>query len=631
MSRKKMKKQLIAKNKSSQSLYRIHSYEDAKKHFPNTVFTKTKRAWRLFLDIEALSECLLEDFTKQFLLFDNNGENYYIVVNIGDQVDETNIVDKNLMKAATLLMKDYSVSKTFIEFIKKNKNINEDTRIKHIKKFVPEVYLDYVIENNVELNLWDWLPRNLIKKQLLSDPKYLSFLIKKDSEKNIEAKEEIYNSNKNTNESSLFIINYILSGTLTKKTMNFLKDLFKDETVLNMFQKTIDAITNNNRNRYLHGCSLTKSIVKNIFILEDEKIIKINEFDHSFIGILEEYFKEEYLDYLDILINKKTKYVIKYDSKAPYVQDTNTKKLFFDTKRFEYLISYAEDLDGLIKNWKSRLSNSLFCYCFKEHDKSRHSELFYKENFNIENLALLLKDPLRSKFVFIEDLVAEVYKNTYDRSKSRNFQRVITQMDLSLILDSCPDDKFFKENIVKHYTSILYDWDGKNSNNTKYLERIKSVFDLDPKNLQYINLNYLFEKKYSHLDEIFNFDYNSISVQKLFNSRHEIYTNDKENDYNKEKAITDIKRMAEYSIFLKKYDASKWNNKELVELLDPIVNFNTNFDLSDLKAALLTENIERVTEYCNENRKDIHNVFKHKPDNEFMKSIIKIAETFRNR
>jgi hypothetical protein len=622
-----MKKKLIAKNKSSQSLYRIHSYEDAKKHFPSAKFTSTKRAWRLFLDIEALSEALLEDFTKHLLLFENDdGRNYYIVVNISDQVDETNISDKNMMKAATLLMKNYSVSKTFIEFIKNNTKINETTRIEHIKKFVPEVYLDYVIENDVELNLWDWLPRNLIKKQLLSDPKYLSYLIKKDSAKDIYEDDESYSTNSNTNESSLFIINYILSGTLTKKTLTFLKELFKDESVLRMFQKTIDAITY--KKRHVSGCSLTKSILKNIFILEEESIIKINAFNHDFIGALEQYFKDEYLDYLDILINKKIKYIINLDSDA---HDMHTKKLFFDKSRFEYLISHAENLNVLISNWRSSLTGSLFKYCFKHPDRNQYWSMFPYQEFHIENLALLLKDPLRSKFIFFQDFLDEIEKLKHDQSNGRSFATVIAQTDLDLIRSKCPDEEFFKTKMIKYYTSILSVWDGKESHNTDYLERLQAVYDIDRDNLQYIHMNYLFDDRYSHLDKVFDFDYNSLGVQNLFEKSYAVYANTTTKNYEKEQALNFIKRKSESKLFLQKYDASKWNNKDLVELLDPLVNFNTDFDLSGLKNILLTGNIDDIMDYCQENKQDMQNVFKHNPDDDFVKCVIKIAATFMSR
>jgi len=156
-----MKKELISKNKT-QSLHRLHSYEDAKKHFPNEDFSNSKRSWRLFLDIDALDEKLLEDFTKHLLLFKDGDDEHYIVVNIGDQVNETSIKDKKVMKAATLLMKEYSVSDSFIKFIKDNKDITEDERIDYIKKFVPEIYLDYVIDNGLELDQWTWLPRYIL-------------------------------------------------------------------------------------------------------------------------------------------------------------------------------------------------------------------------------------------------------------------------------------------------------------------------------------------------------------------------------------------------------------------------------------------------------------------------------------
>ena len=42
-----MKKELISKNKT-QSLYRLHSYEDAKKYFPNAGFSNQKEHYDYF-------------------------------------------------------------------------------------------------------------------------------------------------------------------------------------------------------------------------------------------------------------------------------------------------------------------------------------------------------------------------------------------------------------------------------------------------------------------------------------------------------------------------------------------------------------------------------------------------------
>ena len=137
----KQELELISKNKG-QRLYRVHSFDVVRKRFPNESFSSSKRAWRLFLDIDALSEKLLEDFNKHFLLFDNDGEFHYIVVGVDDKVSETSIGSKELMKSAMSLMKSYSVADDFIEFIKSNSLIEDADRIKHIKKFAPEAYLD---------------------------------------------------------------------------------------------------------------------------------------------------------------------------------------------------------------------------------------------------------------------------------------------------------------------------------------------------------------------------------------------------------------------------------------------------------------------------------------------------------
>jgi len=614
-----MKKELISKNKT-QSLHRLHSYEDAKKHFPNEDFSNSKRSWRLFLDIDALDEKLLEDFTKHLLLFKDGDDEHYIVVNIGDQVNETSIKDKKVMKAATLLMKEYSVSDSFIKFIKDNKDITEDERIDYIKKFVPEIYLDYVIDNGLELDQWTWLPRNVIKKQLLSDPKYLSYLIKKDSEKVI--KSDDVHSLQNKNESSIYIVDYLLSGTITKKTMVFLKDLFSDPSVLSMFQETIDVITS--ESHYSSGCSLTKSIVKNIFTLETESIISFNSFNSDFINFLKNNFKDDYLNYVDILIDKKVPYKVKEDMKSSYDYDYSIDDLFFDEKRFEYLISHATDLDALIPIWRENYSRKLFYYCFEERDY--HHNL--NKDFDITNLANMLKDPIRSKFVFIEDFLNHLKENNSHVSSYINgFEKVLSKTDLKIVYDICPNDKFFKENIVKHYTAVISVWDGKKSNNENYLERLKNVYDLDKDNINYISLKYLFGDDYEGLNEIYDLNYNSEMVQSLFETNYQEYISDKGMEYKKTEALNTIKRRSENPMFMKYYDSSKWKNKKLVEIIDPIVNFDTDFDLSELKDFLSKGDVNGVSKYCDENKEKIRNTFKHNGDKDFVKNIRIIAST----
>ena len=342
-----MKKTLILKNKT-QSLYRLYSFEDVKKHFPSESFSSSKRALRLFLDIDALDEKLLEDFTKHFLLFKDGQEEYYIVVNISDQVDQTNIKDKKVLKSASLLMKDYSVSDSFIKFIKENKDIDESNKVNYIQKFVPESYLDYVIDNGLELDEWNWLPRNIIKKQLLSDPKYLSYLMEKDSKK-VSKPDDVHSIN-NKNETSIYIVNYLLSGSITKKTMVFLKDLFSTPVVLKNFEETINNITN--KSYYSNGLFLNKSIVKNIFTLESEGIISIKSFNSQFVTLLKNTFKDEYLDYLDILIEKNIPYNPKEIKKNKYDNDEAIYNLFFDDKRFSYLMSYVKDVDLFASTYK---------------------------------------------------------------------------------------------------------------------------------------------------------------------------------------------------------------------------------------------------------------------------------------
>lgn len=602
-----MKKELISKNKK-QSIYRLHSYEDAKKHFPNAHFSSSKRTWRLFLDIEALSQKLLEDFTKHLLLFNNDGDEYYIVVNIGDQVDETNIQDRKLLKDATKLMKDYSVSQSFIEFIKSNKEIKESERITHIKKFVPEIYLDYVIENNLNVETWDWLPRNLIKKQLLSDIKYFSYLLKKDKE----------NKKK---QSSAFIVNYILSGNLTKKTISFLKELFEDKSIESMFQETIDAILLGEN--YTVSVSLTKSILKNIYLIEKENIVSFNSFNGDFIYTLQNNFKEEHLEYLDILIDKKVKYIVNPDDRVNYCSDKSTRDYFFDEERFKYLISHSEDFDSIIESWRPSLSEYLFSYCFiSDKNKFIYNKAFQDKPFDVKNLGELLKNPLHSQFVFFEDFIKETKS---DRNRNTRFSEVIAQTDLNLILEACPNDEFFKNEIIKHYTRPISIWNGENFDELDYCERINEVIKIDKENIHFINLTYLFEDKYEHLNDIYDFDYNSIPVQQYFNVLYSKY--EKAENMFKTGELSKIKRLAETKRFIENYDREKWENKNLIEIFDPIVNFDTNFDINELKSLFSNYDVEGIETYCKNNRERIKNTFKRNPDDPFIKMIKTINST----
>jgi hypothetical protein len=610
-----MKKKLILKNKT-QSLYRIYSYEDAKKHFPNAHFSSSKRTWRLFLDIEALSENLLEDFTKHLLLFKDGDNEYYIVVNIGDQVDETNIKDQKLMKSATILMKNYSVSDKFIEFIKENDKISESERISYVKDFVPEIYLDYVIDNKLEIDQWTWLPRNLIKKQLLSNPKYLSYLIKKDSE-----------SQSDKNESSAFIVNYLLSGAITKKTLNFLKELFNDQEVLNKFQETIDKITTGDN--YCTGRSLTKSILKNIFVLEKESVIKINLFNTAFVSLLEYNFPEEHLEYLDFLINKKVRYYIEEGDDGNYSIyssfDSTIMNFFYkddSNKRFEYLISYVKNLEDIIQKWREMNSYSLFEYCFKPLTSNSDKN----EDFKINNLTELLEDPIRSKFIFLEDFIKNDEEKQSDYS-IRNVCEVFAKTNLKLLYNKCVDDEFFKNNIIKYYTAILDIWDGEKYNNENFLERIQNVYNLDKKNVDFINLNYFFNEDYNDLNKTFNFDYNSSNIQLFFEKKYLKYIDKEIESYYQDEALRKIQMKAENKNFIKQFNPSKWNNKELVKIFNPIVDFDTDFDLSELEKLLTDNNVNGVNEYCLNNKDKIRNTFKRDGNSDFVKNIRKIAQT----
>ena len=561
-----------------------------------------------------MSEELLEDFTKHLLLFNNDGKEYYIVVNIGDQVDESNINDRKLLKDATKLMKDYSVSKSFIDFIKKSESITESERINHIKKIVPEIYLDYIIENDMEVDVWNWLPRNLIKKQLLSDTKYLSYLIKKDEKTE-------------KSESTSFIVNYILSGSLTKKTIDFLENLFKDETISNMFQKTIDSILLGKD--YKVNCSLTKSILKNIFVLEEKGIVTFNSFNPEFIGTLERNFKDDYLEYLDILINKEIKYILTPDNKDKHIYDHKTNNFFFDDERFKYLISHTENLDEIIQSWRKTFSNSLFSYCFLNEKRSYYMNNAFKDKtFNVDNLTQLLNDPLRSKFVFFEDFIEQIKENSkYNNTDyQRAFSHVIAQTDLSLIVDKCPNNDFFKNEIIKYYTSVISVWDGdKKYENLNFIKRLNDIYEIDKSYIDFINLNYLFNAEYENLDDIFDFDYNSEKVQAHFNNLYLKY--EKETGYSKERELLTIKNRADCKNFIKKYDSAKWNNKNLIEIFNPIVNFDTDFDLSELKIALSNGDLETVINYCENNAEKIKNTFKRNHDDPFIKSIKKLNST----
>lgn len=599
---------LITENKISK-LYKINSFEQAKKHFPNEHFTSSKRKLRLFLDIEALSDKILEDFTKHLLLYQENNVDYFIVINIGDKVDETNITDKTVMKNAMQLMKNYSVSDSFLDFIKNNKDLTENDKISHIKKFIPEHFLDFIIENDLDVSEYNWLPRNAIKKTLLSDPKYLNYLIKKDSKTK-------------SNKTSIFIIDYILSGSMSNKTKNLLKSLFTDENNLNSFQSVIDSILLKGDYTF----SLTKSILKNIFTLEEEGIIKFNSFGIDFFdSTLGSLFKDEELSlYRDKLISKKIKFVFitnKKIGKWDYFKEFN---LFF-TDYFKYFTSFLSEseLDDLINIWRNKISENLFSFFFEE----RKNYSTYKDIPFCDNaLNTMLNDPFRSKFIFLSDYSEIIIKKTRESYNSSSldqeyniFISVLLKVDFDLIKD-CFSNPENKAEIINIYTKNIFYYTKKETFNLEYKKRLNNVINLDKSNIDHVNNIYLFNKKYEDLDNEFDFNYNSIKIQNIFKEKIKKLKEHKIDDFSYKSINKEIRELTLNKNFKRKFDKKLWD-KEIVDYLAPFLNFNINFDLSTLKSLFLEGSVEELESYLNKNKEEIRHSLRLNKEDTFIKKL----------
>ena len=227
-------------------------------------------------------------------------------------------------------------------------------------------------------------------------------------------------------------------------------------------------------------------------------------------------------------------------------------------------------------------------------------------------------------------------KSSYSSSETNNFEKILSKTDIKIIYDNCSYDNFFKKEIVKYYTAILFIWDGKESQNENYLKRIEAVFNIDKNNLDYIDLRYLLKDYYKDLDELYDFDYNSERIQGFFQTCYDDFLKAKSNELKnkgylttkkKEDCFNRIRRAVEHERFSSSYDASKWKNKKIVEIINPIVYFDTDFDLSELKDLFSKGDVEGVDKYCSNNKEKLKNTLKHNGDEDFFKMLNIIART----